>query len=134
MRFSTRERLRPTSCAFSGSFQKPGADISRSISSSDFLAEARSKIAPDRGETVFERGDSLKSFVFHLFLECRMQNAECRIAPLLILHSAFCIFRGRIKAIITSATAPHANQSPYLTYAVVVTRGSNRAYIVPCRF
>src|ERR1041385_6896135 len=91
MRFSTRERLRPTSCAFSGSFQKPGADISRSISSRDFFAEARSKIAPDRGEAVFEDGDFLEGVFFHRCnFEFRISNSESRTKHhFLILHSKF---------------------------------------------
>src|ERR1043165_5195223 len=95
MRFSTRERLRPTSCAFSGSFQKPGADISRSISSKDFFAEARSKIAPDRGEAVFEDGDFLKSVVFHRPQKLRTQNANAEFRKRILTasrpFSSFCI-------------------------------------------
>src|SRR5947199_6014110 len=106
MRFSTRERFRPTSCAFSGSFQKPGADISRSISSSDFLAEARSKIAPDGGEAVLEGGDFLEGVVVHgLFdnFEFRISNSELRSK--LKLQTSFSILNSLFE--IRNSSSPH---------------------------
>ena len=93
MRFSTRARLRPSSCAAYGLSQKPGADMSRSISPSDFRAEARSKVAPNAGEAFFEIGDLREGVFFHGFF-------------LVIIARS------------TAATATHANQSPNLTYAV----------------
>src|ERR1051326_2688385 len=94
MRFSTRARLRPTFCAFSGSSQKPGADISRSISSSDLRAEATSKIAPDGAQSGAEVVDACGRVVSHMS-ECKMQNAKCKIASgsFCILHFEFCIRR-----------------------------------------
>jgi hypothetical protein len=74
MRFSTRERLRPTSCAFSGSSQNPGTDISRSISSSALRAASRSKIAPDAAEPVAKIVDAGERVVSH-----KNMNAEFRI-------------------------------------------------------
>src|ERR1043166_8836449 len=94
MRFSTRARLRPTFCAFSWSSQKPGADISRSISSSDLRAEATSKIAPDGAEPDTEVVDAGGCVVSHIS-QCKMQNAKCKIASgsFCILNFEFCICR-----------------------------------------
>jgi len=65
MRFSMRERLRPTSCAACGFYQKTGEEIFRSISCSELRALSRSKIAPDRREPVFEFGNLGQSLFFH---------------------------------------------------------------------
>lgn len=97
-----RERLRPTSCAACGLSQNPGAEICFSISCSELRAESRSKIAPDALESVFDFRDLCECFFFHFFL-------SGRIAKIVIAH------------------ATHANQSPNLTYSVVVCRGWNRA-------
>src|SRR5438874_4068527 len=98
MRFSMRERLRPTSCAACGLSQNPGTEICFSISCSELRAESRSKIAPDGLESVFDGGDFCKRFFFHFFLSGRIA-----------------------RTVIAQAT--HANQSPSLTYSVVDCRG-----------
>src|SRR5216684_8621761 len=79
MRRSTRARFRPSSCAASGLSQKPGADISSSISFSARRAASGSKIAPDRGEAVFEVGDLLEGFFFH-GASLSTRNVESRMA------------------------------------------------------
>src|SRR2546428_12728713 len=103
MRFSNRDRLRPTSCAFSGLPQKPETDISRSISSSALRAASRSKIAPDRAEPVAKIVDAGERVFSH---------------------------GRRTIVMITTKHATHANQSPNLTYGVMVLRGWNFAKIV----
>src|SRR5947207_2909748 len=74
IRFSTRARFRPSSCAASGLSQKPGADMSRSISPSDLRAEATSKVTPDRGDSVFQFGDPVGGVFSHVvFLKIKFE-------------------------------------------------------------
>src|SRR5438067_6488134 len=71
-------------------------------------------IAPEIGQRFFDLGDVDGTLGFHVWelghtFECRIQNSEFRIAPLLILHSEFCILR----SLTAAATSAHPSRSTY---------------------
>src|SRR5258705_1566 len=66
--------IRNSISAHSGLSQKPGADMSRSISPSDLRAEATSKVTPDRGDSVFQFGDPVGGVFSHdVFLKIKFE-------------------------------------------------------------
>ena len=100
-----------------GLSQKPGADISRSISSSALRAEARSKIAPDEGQSAAELVDffEVSSFMVSLGVRCMSSKRDRRLHRLRIDSDAHL----RRSPISTTPHAIHANQSPNRTYGVM---------------